>query len=175
MKKFSIIITIMLSLVFVLSGCGGGSPATTDPVKTEPGTATENPPVGTEANGTVFDAERFTIVVPEGWEFMDVEGGLQIYKMSGEVIEVHYRGSNQIAEAAKQQAEYLSEMYKGTEPKEVDLLGKKFWMTSFTAAEQDQTSYLRMEDGVMFAIKCAEGNYETAQEFEAILNSIVFK
>ncbi|HZK29535.1 MAG TPA: hypothetical protein VFD19_04890, partial [Clostridia bacterium] len=97
----------------------------------------------------IHDAERFTIVVPKDWEVMDVEGGVQLYKMSGEVIEVHYRGSNQIAEAAKQQAEFLANMYKGTEPKEVELLGKKFWMTSFTAGGQDQTSYLRMEDGVL--------------------------
>ncbi|HZK29534.1 MAG TPA: hypothetical protein VFD19_04885 [Clostridia bacterium] len=42
MKKFSIINVIALSFVFVLSGCGGGSPETTNPVKTEPGVATEN-------------------------------------------------------------------------------------------------------------------------------------
>jgi hypothetical protein len=165
-KKIGLIIFAMALLV-MLSGCSGGSTpaATTAPVAE----ATPQTLVG-----ETFTADKFTIAVPAGWESMAVECGVQLYKASGEIIEVHFRGENQTEDSAKQQAESNAKLYSGTTPVEVTLLGKTFWATTFTASGVEQTSYLRIENGVLLSIKCAKGNYETTPEYAAIIDSIIF-
>ncbi|MFH1513066.1 MAG: hypothetical protein ABIG45_06900 [Bacillota bacterium] len=167
MKKISLML-FALTLLVLLSGCSGGTApaATTAP-------AAEAAPQALA--GVTFEAEKFSVTVPEGWESMAVDGGVQLYKMSGEIIEVHFRGENQTDDSAKQQAESNASAYSGTTPAEVTLLGKTFWATTFTAAGVEQTSYLRIENGVLLSIKCAKGNYETTPEYAAIIDSIVFK
>jgi hypothetical protein len=175
MKKISNLV-IILALFLLVSGCSGKTAGNTGAAASGAGTQAAEP-VASEApalKGEVHKADKFSITVPKGWEVMDVEGGVQLYKMSGEIIEVHYRGSNQTEDSAKQQAESNASLYSGTTPQEVELLGKKFWATTFTASGVKQTSYLRIEDGVMLSIKCAGPNFETSSEFKAILDSIVF-
>ena len=106
---------------------------------------------------------------------MTVDGGVQLYKMSGEIIEVHFRGENQNEDHAKQQVEVSANQYSGTTPAEVTLLGKTFWTSTFTVSNVEQTSYLRIENGKLLSIKCAKGNYESTPEYAAIIDSIVFK
>ena len=167
MKKMATV-TLSLLLLLLLAGCSGG----TAPAATAPPAAEATPQA---LEGETFTAEKFTVTVPKGWEAMAVDGGVQLYKMSGEIIEVHFRGSGQSEDHAKQQAESNASTYAGTAPAEVTLLGKTFWATTFTASGVEQTSYLRMEDGVLLSIKCAKGNYETTPEYAAIIDSIVFK
>jgi hypothetical protein len=167
MKKLG---TVLLSLLLLalLAGCSGG----TTPAATAPPAAEATPQV---LQGDTFTADKFTITVPKGWESMAVDGGAQLYKMSGEIIEVHFRGENQTEDSAKQQAESNASLYSGTTPAEVTILGKTFWATTFTASGVEQTSYLRIENGVLLSIKCAKGNYETNPEYAAIIDSVVFK
>lgn len=179
MKKTGILL-LTLSLFLFISGCSGNSDGQQSAAPTPSGSPEASPqvsettaPENGSLEGETYSAEKFSITVPEGWEAMDVDGGVQLYKMSGEIIEVHFRGKNQGEDHAKQQAESNASMYSGTTPKEVELLGKTFWATTFTASGVEQTSYLRIEDGVMLSIKCAKGNYETP-EYAAIIDSIVF-
>lgn len=179
MKKIGIYL-FTLSLFLLISGCSDNSGGEPSAAGTPTGSPEASPQVSEAAapeagslEGDPYSAEKFTITVPDGWEVMDVDGGVQLYKMSGEIIEVHFRGENQGEDHAKQQAESNASMYSGTTPEEVELLGKMFWATTFTASGVEQTSYLRMEDGVLLSIKCAKGNYETP-DYAAIIDSIVF-
>ncbi len=170
MRKFAII-SIVFGILLTLSACMAKS----NPGASSPADAADTQSAGSAAmDGEVHETDKFSITVPTGWEIMDVEGGLQLYKMSGEVVDVHFRGENQNEDHAKQQVASTAEMYEGTAPAEVELLGKKFWTTIFTASGIEQACYLRMEDGVMLSIKCTGAGYDTDPEIEAIINSIVF-
>jgi hypothetical protein len=167
MKKMGLVLFAAI-LLFAFSGCSGGS----TPTATTAPTAESTPqPLA----GVSFETDKFTVTVPSGWESMAVDGGVQLYKLSGEIIEVHFRGENQTEESAKQQIESNATNYSGTIPAEVTILGKSFWTTTFTASGVEQTSYLRIENGMLLSIKCAKGNYETNPEYAAIIDSIVFK
>jgi len=128
-----------------------------------------------EPKGKTVEKDTFFILVPEGWEVMDVDGGVQIYKMSGEVFELHFRGYNMNDTEAKQQAESMAKQYNGTEPKQIDLLGKQFWTTSFTANGVPQVTNLCMQDGVMLSVKYGGPNYESNPDFKTILDSVKLK
>ncbi len=168
MKKY-IIILIGLCLLFCAAGCQGDAASNT-------GSPSENEaPQSAEPNGDMVDKETFSVLVPKGWEVMDVDGGVQIYKMSGEVFEVHFRGSNMNDTEAQQQAESTAKQYEGTQPELVELLGKQFWTTTFTAGGVKQVTNLCIEEGVMISVKYGGPNYETNPDFEAILDSITFK
>lgn len=144
---------------------------TAKPIETKEPNVTMDIPL---IEGAHYAADKFSLTVPKGWEIMDVEGGYQLYKMSGEIIEVHTRGSNQSEDHAKQQVERTASQYNGTPPAEVDFLGAKFWTTTFTASGVEQVTYLRIEDGVLFSVKFGGPDYATNPEFQAILSNIVF-
>ncbi len=127
------------------------------------------------SNGKTVENERFSILVPQGWEVMDVDGGVQIYKMSGEVFELHFRGLNMNDTEAQLQVESTAKQYDGTQPEQVGLLGKQFWTTTFTASNVKQVTNLCIEDGVMISVKYGGPDFEKNPEFQAILDSIVLK
>jgi hypothetical protein len=175
MKKYLACITALSLSLMLLAGCGapGVTPAgSSAAASAKPAEATAAP----KAQGTLFETDKFSLMVPEGWEKMDVDGGVQLYKTSGEVIEVHFRGSNMNQDEAQRQVESTASQYNGTAAKEVDFLGRKFWTTSFTSgAGVPQVTYLAIEDGVMLSVKAGGPAYDTNPEFQAILESIVFK
>jgi hypothetical protein len=125
--------------------------------------------------GTKIEKDKFSIVMPQGWQSMDVIGGVQLYKNSGEVFELHYRGYNMSDTESKIQTESMANQFKGTQPKQVEIKGKQFWSTSYTAGSIPQVSNLRIENGVMISIKYGGPNYTSNPDFKAILDSIVFK
>lgn len=176
-KRICLTLLVLGLSLLLITSCSKG--ASTQATATPATTATAAPASAGADNaalkGEVYKTDRFSITVPDGWEKMDVQGGVQLYKMSGEIIEVHYRGENQSEDHAKQQAESVASQYGGTDPKEVELLGKTFWTTTYTASGVKQTSYLRMENGEMLSVKCAGANHETDPVFAAILQSIEFE
>jgi hypothetical protein len=176
MNKYRVMTVVVLALFLLITGCSSKSGTT----KTEASASVAQisgttSPEKTALEGSTFETDKFSITVPKGWESMEVDGGVQLYKMSGEIIEVHYRGMNQNEGDDKQQVESVASQYSGTTPAEVELLGKTFWSTTYTASGVKQVSNLRIEDGVMLSIKCAGPGFDTNPEFTAILDSIVFK
>lgn len=166
-RTLAIILAALIALV-AFSACGkeDGGDKTTKAGETTTEAAIQ---------GVKVETDKFSIVVPDGWEKMDVEGGFQLYKMSGEVVEVHFRGFNQGADHAKLQVENMQKNYNGTAVKEIELLGKKFWNTTYTAADVPQVLNACIEDGVMISIKYAGKDLETNPVFMDIVNSIVWK
>ena len=147
------------------AACGGND----QPSGSQGGQATQP-----AANGTRYEATRFSIIVPDGWEVMDVDGGVQLYKSSGEIFEVHYRGNNMNESEAQSQVESTANNYDGTEPQQATMLGKTFWSTTFTASGVEQVTNLCIENGEMLSIKYGGPGYDTNPDFQTILNSIEF-
>ena len=80
-KIFIVAIIVMLLLA---SGCGGAKESPQS-VSDDSEKAQQAPAV----KGETYETERFSLTVPEGWSVMDVDGGVQLYKMSGEVFEMN--------------------------------------------------------------------------------------
>lgn len=175
MKKMIVWLLVLALLTVSFAACAGGKEDTT----TKPGET--QAPTAAPVDGETVEAENFSIVVPTGWEYMEVDGGVQIYKMSGEVLEVHYRGFNQGATHAKLQVENAAKN-DNAEVKEVEFLGKTFWYAAYMLNSKPQVFYALIEDairngeektGVMLSLKYA--NFEDASVAEAILKTIVWK
>ena len=177
MKKLLALLMTMALLTVPLAACGGGGD--------EPDGPGGEVPATTDYAGETVETENFSIVVPDGWEYMDVDGGLQLYKNSGEVMEIHYRGFNQGENHGKLQVESIAGSYGGTAVEQVEFLGKSFWYTEYTANDKPQVFYACIEDGalrdgeakdgVMLSIKYAGELTEASPTFEDILSTVVWK
>ncbi|NLC96631.1 MAG: hypothetical protein GX675_03570 [Erysipelotrichaceae bacterium] len=185
MKKILILILSTLFILSITTGCSNKSDnqaytdssfETIDEEAIEESTSSEDSSAET-IQGVLCEAERFTIIAPEGWKILELTaaGGFQLYKSSGEVIQIQYTGINQHDEAAKNEIIYFAESKDGTDPVEIQMLGKDFWTTDYLYNGENQTMYARMEDGVKLTIQTAKGNYDNNEEFKAILDTIVFK
>ena len=173
MKKIAVLMGVTM-LVFFMVACTN----TSQPEKVDSG------PEASYAGQTV-ETENFSILVPDDWQYMEVDGGLQLYKNSGEIIEVHYRGFNQGATHAKLQVENMAKNNKGSTPEEISFLGKTLWHTEFTAADKAQVFNAGIEDGilkdgekkdgVMLSIKYTINPADQSPTAEEILSTIVWK
>jgi hypothetical protein len=174
MKRKILIIAFIVTMM--ISFCACSQPASgSEAAQSASPAKVEESKIAAAPEGEKFETDQFSVIIPKGWEKMEVDGGVQIYKMSGEIVEVHFRGSNQTEESAKQQAQSNADQYKGTAPQEVEKWGKKFWATTFTASGVEQTSFLRIEDGVMIAVKAAGKDHMNNKEITGILDTIAFK
>jgi hypothetical protein len=127
------------------------------------------------AEGAVFENDRFSITIAEGWDSMEIDGGGQIYKMSGEAVQVYFRGSNMSDTEPQVQTQGLAENYGGTEPQEVEKWGKTVWTTTYTANDLQQVTYLRIEEGMLVSVAAAAKDIAANADITAMLDSIVFK
>ena len=174
MKKHIAWIAGVLLMACALSACAGGA-VNDDAAGAEQSESAPASEAASAPAGETFETDDFSLAVPDGWEVMEVDGGVQLYQMSGEVFEVHFRGYNMNGEEAEQQVKSMAEQYDGTTPKEMELLDKRFWTTEFTASGVPQVTNLCIEDGVMISVKYGGPDYDTNPDFSMILDSIVFK
>ncbi len=166
MKKNLALILAAMFILFTFGACGGEKNDKT----TKAGETT-----AASIDGTKAETAKFSIIIPTGWEKMDVDGGFQLYKMSGEIVEVHFRGFNQGDTHAKLQVEGQVKAYGGTEAKEIELLGKKFWNTTYTANGVKQVYNACIEGGIMISVKYGGPNLDTNPDYMKIVNSVVWK
>ena len=163
MKKTLALILTAIILILSLASCG----AKTDGKGDETTAA---------AVGKAVEADKFTIVVPDGWEATVIDGGFQIFKLTNEFIEVYVRGFDQSGDFAKTQVEWQAQTNSGTEVKEIDLLGKKFWNTAYTINGISQVfDACTAEGGMLISIKYGGPSVDSNPEYLAIVNSIIWK
>ncbi len=124
--------------------------------------------------GSTFDAQGFTILVPKGWESVKIDGGVQMYKGS-DIVQVYIRGYNMTAGEDKGQTESNSKRYNGTQPEQIDIFGMRFWKTTYTAASVYQTSYLSMKNGQLVSVQAAGPDHDKNETIKGILNTLKFK
>lgn len=158
MRKKSTILILILVLALTIAGCGGDSSSSGSAPKAE-------------IKGERFEAEGFSVIVPDKWEAMDIKNGIQMYKPTNETIKITLKKD---AQSAQVKTKGVTERYEGSEPKEVEFIGIKFLTTSFEYSGMDQTYYYAdLEEELLF-IETVKGDYNTP-EFAGIIDSIEFK
>lgn len=159
---------LLIAFMVAMPGCSQGS----TPSGTPGGTANQVSVPAIE--GSTFDAQGFTIVVPKGWESVKIDGGVQMYKGS-HIVQIYIRGYNMTAGEDKGQTESNSKRYNGTQPEQIDIFGMKFWKTTYTAASVYQTSYLSMKNGQLVSVQIAGADHETNETIKGMLGTLKFK
>ncbi len=171
-KKIILIVAVIaiIASMSLITACGGSkTEAKADSASGETAAAQK-----AEVAGEKFDTEKFSILVPSGWEKMDISGGVQIYK-GNDIMQVVVTGVNVTEADDKAGLESLKEQYSGTELEEVSMLGVKFYKTSFTANGVDQTIYSGVRNGEQVKIQMAGKDHANNEAILAMFESITLK
>jgi hypothetical protein len=178
-----IMLVFILVAVLMVAGCGGSgeeAPAATD-TGGETGEeaseeAGEEPAAEVPAiEGTLHETERVSMIIADGWEVMDIQGGLQAYKGMSNAVEVYVRGSGMNDDAAQVAIEKFKADYDGTDVMVLDAFGMTFYSTTFTFSGMFQTKLMAMKDGEQYAITLAGADHLENDAMTGMMESITFK
>ena len=171
-KKIILIVAVIaiIASMSLITACGGSKTE----AKAESASGQTEASQKAEVAGEKYDTEKFSILVPSGWEKMDITGGVQIYK-GNDVMQVAVVGSNVTEEEDKALTEGTKEQYGGTELEEVTMFGVKFYKTSFTYSGVDQTIYSGVKNGEQVKIQMAGKDHANNEAIIAMLESITLK
>lgn len=169
MKKRILILLCAILFIGAIPGCGGSKTQETDSGDSPPSVESTEPQV---IDGENLATDKFTVTKINGWEHMDVPGGFQIYKNSGEILQMQFLGNNVSEGEDKALLEGLKAQYGGTDLKEVELFGLNFYMTSYTANAVDQAFYSTVLNGEQIKLQVTGTTYETDKDIKAMVESI---
>jgi len=169
MKKITVMTIVLLTILLLAAGCG--SPAASESGQPAQSAAAESQAAG----GTALDYEGFSVAAADGWEQMDIEGGVQFYKPSGEILQIQIGGDNMTEEDSLAQMEGLQSSYGGSDIETVQLAGMDFNAMSYSASGIDQCIYATISDGKQIKIQATGKSYKDNAEIQAMVESIVFK
>jgi hypothetical protein len=127
--------------------------------------------------GTVKESAAFKILVPEGWEFSTFnDGTVQTYDKSGTyMVEAKKGGMNMTEKDVEMVIGTLAKQYNGTPLETVEMLGLKFYKTSYEAFSKKQTMYNALKGGQKISIALMGPEHQTDPKIQAVLKSIVLK
>jgi hypothetical protein len=140
-----------------------------------------------KVKGETYETEKFSILVPEGWEAKDLptEGGVQVViTKNKDAMQLSVGGeppnyTEDIPDAAtfcKKQIEYMAKSLNGTAPEEITMFGIKFFKTTYTLDGTDQTIFYGDKSGGDIVMMVMAGkDHQNNVEIKAILESIKFK
>ena len=123
--------------------------------------------------GDVIDAGKFTVEAPKGWERLDIDGGVQLYKGSL-IFQMKVSGQNVTPEEDLALLQSLADQYDG-EVEETELLGLAFYRLYYTAAGDDQVYYSAVKDGEQIHIQLGGSDFADSAELAAMLSSVQLK
>lgn len=164
MKKSFVTAILFIFIMVLLVSCGDSA----EKPKDNDGTASD-------VKGETISTEKFTILKIDGWEYMEVDGGFQIYKASGEILQIQILGNNVSEEEDKALLESFANSYSGTALTQVDLLGMKFYMTSAEVSGVKQAYYSAVKNGEQVKIQATGLSYDENSDIKAMVESIEFK
>ncbi len=174
-----LLVIIGLAAMVLVAGCGGSDDASAPEAAPEAaGDAADEAADAPAADAPQVDGERHetdtvSMVIADGWDVMDITGGLQAYKGSAKAIEVkvleHTDGD------AMAMAEKVSEDYDGTMLMETDLLGLTFYHTYFEFSGTEQSKMFAVKDDVVIEIGLVGPDHEDDEEMAGMVYSIIFK
>jgi hypothetical protein len=180
-KKWSFIAIVIVAIVCMvfMAGCGGSKTESASTTASGGGevketSAAEETKAASNVKGETYDTEKFSILAPEGWEKMDIPGGVQLYK-GNDIMQVSVSGSNVTEAEDKALLEDMSKQYNGTALEEVIMFGVKFFKTSYTANGSDQTMYSGVRNGEQVKIQMAGKDHQNNEAIIAMLESISLK
>ncbi|MEN1761165.1 MULTISPECIES: hypothetical protein [Anoxynatronum] len=152
---------LMLGLVLMLTACGGSggneAQAPEPPAQAEsvadvdgPGSELFGPPI----EGERYETEKVSMVIPDGWNVMDISGGLQAYQ-GNNAVEVWVRGSGLSDGDAEKAMEGLAADYDGSPVETFEHWGLTFYSTVFEMYGSQQFKMSAVKDGERIEIGLA--------------------
>ena len=186
-KKWSFVAVVILAITIVafMTGCSGpekqsqilvkdGAGETAAEAKETVAEAEENK-AASNIKGEIFDSEKFSILVPAGWEKINSSVSVAFYT-GNNLLEISITGSNVTESDAKQLLTKRANQKGGTPLEEVTMFGVKFFKTSYSESELDMTVYSGARNGEQVQIATIEiKDHPKHKEIIAMLESIKLK
>ena len=121
--KVLLLLIGLVALLFLV-GCGGSDDAAApEAAEGSSGEAAESPVADVpEIEGERYETETASMIIPDGWNVMDIDGGFQAYK-GNYAVEVWVRGSGLSDDDARSAIENFINNYDGTERVEIGITG----------------------------------------------------
>jgi len=160
-RRGGCLLILMLVLALMLTACGGSGsneaqssepPTQAEPVADVDGPGSElfGPPI----EGDRYETEKVSMVIPEGWNVMDISGGLQAYQ-GNNAVEVWVRGSGLSDSDAEKAMEGLAADYDGSPVETFEHWGLTFYSTVFEMYGMQQFKMSAVKDGERIEIGLA--------------------
>ena len=125
--------------------------------------------------GTVYETEKFSVTGAPGWDKMDIDGGIQLYK-SDALLQICVRGYGLAEQDNIMIIESMLEMADESSPiTQKSMLGIDFDTATFTAFGMEQTIYATIIDGEQLSIQLGGKDHATDETMQAMLGSIKLK
>jgi hypothetical protein len=147
--------------------------------------ATKETVAESKVKGTMYETDKFSILVPDGWETKDLsnEGAVAVVITKGEdlmqlvvYLDPYYSAEYPDAKAySKYLIENTMDQQSGTAIEEVTMFDTTFFKTSFTANGMDQTSFAGDKNGKVVNIIMGGKDHQNNVEIKAMMDSIKFK
>ncbi|HZK38567.1 MAG TPA: hypothetical protein VFD23_00260 [Clostridia bacterium] len=118
--------------------------------------------------------EKFQITPAEGWIKTEIPNGIHLGNSEGDILHIQMLADfvSDVEDKALLQA--LAEKYNGTPLEEVDLLGIKFYKTTYSAYGKEMTFYSGVKSGEQVKIQVSGKSYQDNDDMRAMLESVVF-
>lgn len=170
------LVIIGMATMFLVAGCGGSDDAAA-PEPSGDAAADEAPDApaadAPQVEGERHETDAVSMIIADGWDVMDISGGLQAYKGNVAAIEVKVQGAGQ-SDDARARAEQVAESYDGTMIMEVDLLGLTFYHTYFEWSGTEQSKMFAANDGEVVVIGVTGPDHEDDEVIAGMIYSIIF-
>lgn len=124
--------------------------------------------------GDLVEADKFTVIAASGWDKMDIQGGVQIYKGSL-IFQMTISGNNVTPEEDLSLLESLKDQYEGSDIEQVELLGLGFYRMDYTASGVEQAFYSAVNNGEQIHIQLGGSGFADDNDIAAMLASIKLK
>ncbi len=176
-----LLVVVGLAVMLLVAGCGGSDDtaapaAAPESAEDAPDEAADAPPADLPPiEGERHETDTVSMVIADGWDVMDIPGGLQAYKGNAKALEVKVQGSGLSDDDAVAKAEKISDDYDGTMIMETNILGLTFYHTYFEYSGTEQSKLFAVRDGAEVEISIVGPDHEDDVEIAGMLYSIIFK
>lgn len=171
-RWMAVLLVLVLAVAMMASGCGSDDSAAP---AGESGEVEAPEEIRPEIEGERHETETVSMIVAEGWDVMDISGGLQAYKGMSSAVEVWVRGSGMTDESVKAAIESFKENYDGSDLFEVQAHGMTYTATTFEFSGMYQTKLGAEKDGMQVEITLAGEDHLNDDTIMGMFDSIVFK
>jgi hypothetical protein len=172
-NRWSLLILVLAMIaLMLLPGCGSDdSAAPSESGGDAPEPAADQPAI----SGDRHETDNVSMIIADGWEVMDIDGGIQAYKGMSRAVEVWVRGSGMGDDSARESIENFASNYDGTDVQEMNMHGLTFYYTTFDFSGMFQTKYSAIKDGQKVEITLAGEDHLNDGDTMGMFNSIVLK
>lgn len=176
---FVAVVIIAIAVLVFMAGCAGAkskSSSASDGNNAQSSSAEiQETAAKSNVKGEIFDSEKFSILVPDGWEKINSSVSVAFYT-GNNMLEISITGSNVTESEAKQLLTKRANQKGGTPLEEVTMFGVKFFKTSYSESELDMTVYSGARNGEQVQIATIEiKDHPKHKEIIAMLESIKLK